>query len=40
LVGMLDEFDPRFEILPGTKKEKYQSPSADSGFDAPAYIED
>ena len=29
LVGMLDEFDPRFEILPGTKKEKYQSQSAD-----------
>ncbi|MCS4436295.1 alkyl/aryl-sulfatase [Aquiflexum gelatinilyticum] len=40
LVGMLDEFDPRFEILPGTKKEKYQSQSADGGFDAPAYIED
>jgi alkyl sulfatase BDS1-like metallo-beta-lactamase superfamily hydrolase len=40
LVGMLDEFDPRFEILPGTKKEKYQASSSDAGFDAPAYIED
>ena len=40
LVGMLDEFDSRFEILPGTKKEKYQAPNADGGFDAPAYIED
>ncbi|MFD2201334.1 alkyl/aryl-sulfatase [Shivajiella indica] len=40
LVGMLDEFDPRFEILPGTKKNKFQAPNADSGFDAPAYIED
>ncbi|MCH6201823.1 MBL fold metallo-hydrolase [Aquiflexum sp. LQ15W] len=40
LVGMLDEFDPRFEILPGTKKEKYQSSTSDAGFDAPAFIED
>jgi alkyl sulfatase BDS1-like metallo-beta-lactamase superfamily hydrolase len=40
LVGMLDEFDPRFEILPGTKKEKYQSSPADGGFDSPAFVED
>jgi alkyl sulfatase BDS1-like metallo-beta-lactamase superfamily hydrolase len=40
LVGMLDEFDPRFEILPGTKKDKFQSPKADGGFDTPAFIED
>lgn len=40
LVGMLDEFDPRFEVLPGTKKEKYQEATGDSGFDEPAYVED
>lgn len=40
LVGLLDDFDPRFEILPGTKSEKYQESKADSGFDEPAFVED
>lgn len=40
LVGLLDEFDPRFEILPGTKKDKFQAVKADGGFDEPAFVED
>ncbi|WP_113921990.1 alkyl/aryl-sulfatase [Cognataquiflexum aquatile] len=40
LVGMLDEFDPRFEILPGTKKDKFQTAKGDGGFDEPAFVED
>lgn len=40
LVGLLDEFDPRFEILPGTKKDKFQGVKADGGFDEPAFVED
>jgi len=40
LVGMMDEFDPRFEVLPGTKKGEYKKGSGNTGLDAPAYIED
>ena len=40
LVGLLDEFDPRFEILPGTRKDKFQAVKADGGFDEPAFVED
>jgi alkyl sulfatase BDS1-like metallo-beta-lactamase superfamily hydrolase len=40
LVGMMDEFDLTFEILPGTKKDKFQASQKDLKLDAPAYIED
>jgi alkyl sulfatase BDS1-like metallo-beta-lactamase superfamily hydrolase len=40
LVGVMDEFDLRFEILPGTKKGDYKTGSGNTGLDAPAYVED
>jgi alkyl sulfatase BDS1-like metallo-beta-lactamase superfamily hydrolase len=40
LVGLMDDFDLRFEVLPGTKKAQYKAGSGNTGLNAPAYIED
>jgi alkyl sulfatase BDS1-like metallo-beta-lactamase superfamily hydrolase len=40
LVGMMDEFDLRFEILPGTKGADLKASPPKMNLDAPAYIED
>ena len=40
LVGFMDTFEIGFEILPGTKKGKFEAVPANLKLDAPAYIED
>jgi alkyl sulfatase BDS1-like metallo-beta-lactamase superfamily hydrolase len=40
LVGMMDEFDLRFEILPGTKGADLKASPPKMNLDAPAFIED
>jgi alkyl sulfatase BDS1-like metallo-beta-lactamase superfamily hydrolase len=40
LVGMMDNFEIGFEILPGTKKGDLKASPAQLNLDAPAYVED